>query len=98
VLAAAIFQHSNLRLPPALEHALSRVIITPSLHWLHHHAARRDTDSTYGTTFSFWDRWFGTVAAGTRTPTMAIGVDGGGRTVLADEGLIGLLTRPARRS
>lgn len=99
VLAAAMFQHSNLRLPPGLERALARAIITPSLHWLHHHAVRRDTDSTYGTFFSFWDRMFGSVAAGTRTPDMAIGVaDGADRAVRADEGFVALLTRPLRQA
>lgn len=97
VLAASMFQHSNLRLPPRLERALSCLIITPSLHWLHHHADRRDTDSTYGTFFSFWDRIFGSVAAGTRTPDMTIGLDRGpGQGVAPDEGFVALLTRPAR--
>jgi sterol desaturase/sphingolipid hydroxylase (fatty acid hydroxylase superfamily) len=97
VLAASIFQHSNLRLPQGLERALARVIVTPSLHWLHHHAVRRDTDSTYGTFFSFWDRIFGSVAAGTRTPDMTIGLDRGpGQGAAPDEGFVALLTRPAR--
>lgn len=97
VLAASMFQHSNLRLPQRLERALASVIITPSLHWLHHHAIRRDTDSTYGTFFSFWDRLFGSVATGTRTPDMTIGLDRGpGLDVAPDEGFVALLTRPAR--
>ena len=97
VLAASMFQHSNLRLPQRLERALASVIITPSLHWLHHHAVRRDTDSTYGTFFSFWDRLFGSVAAGTRAPDMTIGLDRGpGLGVAPDEGFVALLTRPAR--
>src|ERR1043165_7061871 len=37
VLVAAIFHHSNARLPEALEQRLARWIITPSLHWVHHH-------------------------------------------------------------
>jgi sterol desaturase/sphingolipid hydroxylase (fatty acid hydroxylase superfamily) len=76
VLVAAIFHHSNARLPAPLEARLARWIITPSLHWVHHHATRSDTDSIYGTIFSFWDRRFGTAARNLRRPDMPIGVEG----------------------
>ncbi len=89
VLVAAIFQHSNLRLPRGLERALSMVIITPSIHWVHHHAVRMDTDSNYGTTLSVWDRLFGTLSPTPRTPEMTIGVERA-----SDTGLAALLLRP----
>ncbi len=76
VLICAVFHHSNLRLPAGLERLLSRVIITPSIHWVHHHARRADTDSNYGTLFSFWDRLFGTRSPTLRSPDMTIGVEG----------------------
>jgi len=75
ILIAALFHHSNLRLPRGLERALARAIITPSIHWVHHHARRADTDSNYGTVFSFWDPVFGSRSASRRTPEMAIGVE-----------------------
>ena len=43
VLLAAIFHHSNLRLPARVEAGLSRLVITPGIHWVHHHAIRRGT-------------------------------------------------------
>jgi len=89
VLIAAGFQHSNLRLAPGLERAISRVFITPSIHWVHHHAVRTDTDSNYGTLFSFWDPGFGSRSPNPRTPDMAMGVE---REV--DRGIVGLLGRP----
>lgn len=76
VLISAIFHHSDARLPPKLEAALSKVIITPSIHWVHHHALRRDTDSNYGTIFSFWDPLFRSRSATRRWPAMPIGVEG----------------------
>ena len=76
VLLCAVFHHSNLRLPAGLERLLSRVIITPSIHWVHHHARRADTDSNYGTLFSFWDPLFGTRSPTRRRPDMRIGVEG----------------------
>jgi len=91
VLLAAVFHHSNLRLPPRLETALSRVIITPSIHWVHHHAVRSDTDSNYGTLFSFWDPLFGSRSRTRRTPDMPIGVER-----LAERPLLELVVRPFR--
>lgn len=91
VIFAAVFHHSNLRLPAGLERALSRVIITPSIHWVHHHARRADTDSNYGTIFSFWDPLFGTRSKTQRDPAMTIGTEG-----RAEEGLVSLLLHPFR--
>ncbi|HYC03909.1 MAG TPA: sterol desaturase family protein [Azospirillaceae bacterium] len=90
VLLAALFQHSNLRLPPRLERALSWVVVTPSLHWMHHHADRADTDSTYALGLSVWDRLFRSRAKGVRTADMELGI---GRP---DEPLPRLLTEPFR--
>ena len=93
VLMAAIFHHSDLRLPAGLEAALSRLIITPAIHWVHHHRRRVDTDANYGTIFSFWDRLFRSTTAMRRRIDMAIGVEG------EDElRLPGLLLRPFRRT
>lgn len=89
VLAAAAFHHSNLRLPAGMERALRLVIVTPSHHWVHHHAVRADTDSNYGTVLSVWDRVFGSWSRTERTPAMAIGVEGE-----ADAPLAALLTLP----
>lgn len=92
LLIASIFHHSNARLPTGVEKALSFVIITPSLHWVHHHAIRADTDSTYGTLFSFWDRLFGSSSPTRRTPEMRIGVEGD-----HDRPLQTLLLRPFQK-
>ena len=71
---------------------MSAVIITPGIHWVHHHAVRADTDSNYGTLFSFWDPLFRTRSPTPRTPTMTIGVEGEGERALP-----ALLVRPFRR-
>jgi sterol desaturase/sphingolipid hydroxylase (fatty acid hydroxylase superfamily) len=84
-----MFHHSDLRLPPKLEKALSWVIVTPSIHWVHHHAIRQDTDSNYASLLSVWDRLFGSRSHTLRTPEMPIGTEG-----LKDRGLPGLLARP----
>ena len=36
------------------------VLVTPNMHSLHHSSYQPETDSNYGTVFTFWDRLFGT--------------------------------------
>lgn len=91
VAVNAIFHHSNLKLPPWLERPLSWLIVTPSIHWVHHHAIRRDTDSNYSALLSVWDRIFGSSSATRRTPEMPIGVEG-----LSDRSALSLVARPFR--
>lgn len=76
VSCAALFQHSNIRLSEKLDGVLRFVIVTPNHHWTHHHAKREDTDSNYGTIFSFWDRCFGSFNRFKRYSGMKIGVAG----------------------
>ncbi len=54
------FNHANIALPPALDRALSYVIVSPDMHKVHHHYVLPYTDSNYGNLFSVWDRLFGT--------------------------------------
>lgn len=90
VLAVVVlFHHSNLRLPRSLERGLSLLIVTPSIHWVHHHATQTDTDSNYSAVLSVWDRLFGSRSANRRVVDMAIGVEG-----QREESLARLLKRP----
>jgi sterol desaturase/sphingolipid hydroxylase (fatty acid hydroxylase superfamily) len=86
---ATLFHHSNLRLPPAIERAISLAIVTPSIHWVHHHARQRDTDSNYATIFAWWDLVFRSRSPMQRTSEMVMGVEGQQERALAD-----LVTRP----
>ncbi len=89
---SAMFHHSNLRLPPRLERVLSWVIVTPSIHRIHHHAARCDTDSNYAAVLSIWDHLFRSVSAMRATPEMVLGVEGA-----SERPLTALLAFPFRR-
>jgi sterol desaturase/sphingolipid hydroxylase (fatty acid hydroxylase superfamily) len=90
LLVATVFHHSNWRIPAAIEAGMARIIITPSRHWVHHHKVRADTDSTYGTIFSFWDPLFGTTTPTRRAIPMQLGVEG-----KDEERLIRLIGLPA---
>lgn len=89
LLLATIFHHSNLRLPAGFEAALARIVVTPSIHWVHHHKVRRDTDSNYSSVLSLWDRLFATRSATRRRPDLPIGVEGEG-----ERPLLALIARP----
>jgi sterol desaturase/sphingolipid hydroxylase (fatty acid hydroxylase superfamily) len=73
--ALATFHHSNVRLPRWLERALAPVIITPEVHFPHHHELKRDTNSNFGFIFPWWDKLFGTFNRRRRTPDWRMGLD-----------------------
>jgi sterol desaturase/sphingolipid hydroxylase (fatty acid hydroxylase superfamily) len=89
VAFAAIFHHSNIRLPQSVEAFLSWIIVTPSIHWVHHHAVQRDTDSSYATVLSLWDRLFASQSPFVRTQQMQLGVENS-----SDESIQRLLVKP----
>lgn len=76
LMANAVFHHSNIRLPARFERALSLLIVTPSIHWMHHHKKQVDTDSNYTAVLSVWDRAFGSANLKPRRIGMEIGVEG----------------------
>ncbi len=86
---AALFHHSNIRLPLWLERPLSSIIVTPSIHFVHHHALQSDTDSNYATVLSVWDRLFGSRSSNQRSLEMKIGIEN-----LSDVPLLRLIMRP----
>src|SRR3954470_16049774 len=59
-LVAILFHHSNVELPRALEEKLRAVFVTPRVHGIHHSIVRRETDSNWGTIFTWPDRLHGT--------------------------------------
>ena len=52
----AMFNHANLYIPKKYETRISKVIVTPKMHQVHHSVQHKQTDSNYGFFFSFWDR------------------------------------------
>ncbi|MEO3428102.1 sterol desaturase family protein [Pelagibius sp. CAU 1746] len=58
--ATAMFNHSNLKLPPALDRVLRRVVVTPDMHRVHHSIHPDETNSNFGFNLPWWDRLLGT--------------------------------------
>jgi sterol desaturase/sphingolipid hydroxylase (fatty acid hydroxylase superfamily) len=58
--STALFNHSNVRMPVALDRMLRWFIVTPDMHRIHHSTDVRETNSNYGFNVPWWDRLFGT--------------------------------------
>jgi sterol desaturase/sphingolipid hydroxylase (fatty acid hydroxylase superfamily) len=74
--ASALFNHSNIRLPVALERVVRLILVTPAMHRIHHSILPTEQATNFGFCLSCWDRLFGTyqaTAQGDQT-TMLIGV------------------------
>ncbi|MEL6946632.1 MAG: sterol desaturase family protein [Pseudomonadota bacterium] len=56
----AMFNHSNTKLPVAVDRVVRLVLVTPDMHRVHHSAKGNETDSNYGFNLPWWDRMFGT--------------------------------------
>jgi sterol desaturase/sphingolipid hydroxylase (fatty acid hydroxylase superfamily) len=72
--AEVLFHHSNWRLPIRLERALSKVIVTPRMHGIHHSQVERENKSNFGTIFSFWDRLHRTLGLNIPQSEIVVGV------------------------
>ncbi len=57
LLIPVIFlHHSNVEFPEKLDKFYRAVFASPAMHRIHHSPERIETDSNYGSIFSFWDR------------------------------------------
>jgi sterol desaturase/sphingolipid hydroxylase (fatty acid hydroxylase superfamily) len=61
--ATAMFNHSNVSFPPAMERLLRWVIVTPDMHRIHHSVIPQETNSNYGFNLPWWDYLAGTYRA-----------------------------------
>lgn len=55
----AMFNHGNYKLPYFIEKYIRWLLVTPSMHRVHHSVIIRETNSNYGFCLSLWDRFFG---------------------------------------
>lgn len=71
---SVLFHHSNLRLPAALDAALTRLVVTPRMHGVHHSDVPAETTSNYGSLLTVWDRLHGTLTLDVPQERITIGV------------------------
>jgi sterol desaturase/sphingolipid hydroxylase (fatty acid hydroxylase superfamily) len=76
LLCSILFHHSNVRLPIGLERRLSRLIVTPRLHGIHHSTLEEEANSNWSSGFTLWDWLHGTLRRNVPQPDIIIGVPG----------------------
>ncbi len=94
--AGALFTHADFALPPALDRRLRWLLVTPSMHRIHHSTWRPETDSNYGFHLSIWDRLFGSYRAQPRAPEEAMPIGLGYFRSQREQSLPSLLLQPFR--
>ena len=75
--ASAMFNHSNIRIPAAVDRVLRLAIVTPDMHRVHHSVIPAETNSNFGFNLPWWDRLLGTYRAQPKAghDEMTIGID-----------------------
>ncbi|MGB5398110.1 MAG: sterol desaturase family protein [Gammaproteobacteria bacterium] len=58
--ATSMFNHSNARLPLALDRVLRLIVVTPDMHRVHHSIEDDEINNNFGFNLPWWDRLFGT--------------------------------------
>ena len=58
--ASSMFNHSNVRLPLALDRVLRLGVVTPDMHRVHHSVVPVETHANFGFFLPWWDRMFST--------------------------------------
>ena len=61
--ASSMFNHANVRIPPAIDAVLRWFVVTPDMHRVHHSIRPNETNSNFGFNLPWWDRLFGTYRA-----------------------------------
>jgi sterol desaturase/sphingolipid hydroxylase (fatty acid hydroxylase superfamily) len=61
LMPSILFHHSNLRLPARADRALTRLIVTPRMHGVHHSVIEEETNSNWASLFTWWDSLHGTL-------------------------------------
>ena len=61
--ATSLFNHANAALPVRIDGLLRMVLVTPSMHRVHHSIVKAETDSNFGFNLPWWDKMFGTYRA-----------------------------------
>jgi sterol desaturase/sphingolipid hydroxylase (fatty acid hydroxylase superfamily) len=74
LLLSVLFHHSNVYLPIEVERKLSRFIVTPRMHGIHHSIVREETNSNWSSGLTVWDWLHGTLRLNVPQDDITIGV------------------------
>jgi sterol desaturase/sphingolipid hydroxylase (fatty acid hydroxylase superfamily) len=72
--ASVVFHHSNIQLPYHIERLLSRLIMSPRLHGIHHSIIPEETNSNFSSGLTLWDFLHQTVRMNVEQRDITIGI------------------------
>jgi len=94
--SGALFNHANIKIAPAFDHWLRKLLVTPDMHRVHHSKIPSETNSNYGFFLPWWDWLFGTYRqASIHGDQLDIGLENLGGE--GDNTFKGMLSQPFRR-
>lgn len=96
--ATSLFNHSNVRIPSAVDRLLRLVLVTPDMHRVHHSVHVVETNSNYGFNLPWWDRLFGTYRPQPRDGHVGMTIGLETFRTRRDQWLDRLLIQPFRRT
>jgi len=73
-LLEVVFHHSNVKLPISVERLLSKLIVTPRMHGIHHSIVQEETESNWSSGLTLWDWLHGTLRLDVPQQEITIGV------------------------
>ena len=92
MFAVVQFHHANIALPARVEAVVSKLVVTPAMHKVHHSRWQPETDSNYASMLSVWDRLFGSFRRREALREVRLGLD-----AFDDDGhqsVVGMLKTP----
>jgi sterol desaturase/sphingolipid hydroxylase (fatty acid hydroxylase superfamily) len=92
----ALFTHADFALPKNLDRRMRWLIVTPSMHRIHHSTWQPETDSNYGFHLSVWDRLFGSYTTEPREDERRMPIGLNEYQDPRDQHLLALLLNPFR--
>ncbi len=92
----SLFTHADIALPHALDRRLRTLLVTPSMHRVHHSIRREETDSNYGFHLSIWDRMFGSYRAAPAQPESSMPIGLADFRDAGQQRLVALLLQPLK--
>jgi sterol desaturase/sphingolipid hydroxylase (fatty acid hydroxylase superfamily) len=76
LLCEVMFHHSNVELPYRVERWLSKLIVTPRMHGVHHSVVPEERNSNWSSGLTLWDWLHGTLRLNVPQDDITIGVAG----------------------
>jgi sterol desaturase/sphingolipid hydroxylase (fatty acid hydroxylase superfamily) len=74
LIMGGLFHHASFRISKKIENILSKIIVTPLRHCVHHHSLYTHWNSNFGFIFIWWDKLMGTYCDAERQSNWHIGL------------------------